>query len=643
MTLQMMTQSVPGGGWTSVDMSESAPNGAVCDIRYNVSYDRPAELTFNVIAAAHTLPMNTQNAIIFYDDAVQSFNDPLFEGYVEEISPGNETNMVRILCMDVTRRMTNTIQVMSAGWVAGDFDELTPPEEGVGAVPRLIFNATIDQDDDKAFSRAQWQTVGQMLSTILDDQYNAMFWINGANADGFAYTGTQLLPLDYVPQEKQVFESESLRSCMDRLLTQHPGFRHVWVPGPNNRKFKFQNVTTAATTTLTINDPTQTYPVMGVDMNRTLEGTKTAIKFFGPETTLMQTVYTAGLSAFQRNDLSQASNSGGLTALNPVVLETYDPGDGTQQQAVAYTKFRVADATKRRSAFKLPVDYGAWYGSYNVVFTRNPTLEVSLDEGSTWMTVSGWWFDAAAGEVNVPNYFYFWRSDPPPGGGDQNYWTPTNYRFTHAYYIDPISVRWPTVDGTYMGTAYTVAGVKNIDRIYDEMLSVGFQYGVPITTAERVEAFRKLGDHILKRHRDIVYTGNVTLHGHDYSFQRLGRRVNFAGVDQDGNALTTGWENVNAVLTDVTYDFGDSYSTSLTFNSDQMEWLGSDPDIRQKLGIVDLEYYMRWRAWIVTHNWYVSGMGHRMPGDQSLIVDVDHFYYNPVTGDSEIGIGPGGF
>lgn len=266
------------------------------------------------------------------------------------------------------------------------------------------------------------------------------------------------------------------------------------------------------------------------------------------------------------------------------------------------------------------------------------------------MAISGWWFDAFNGEVHLPNYVYFYRSHPPPGS-TQNYYTPTNYRFTHAYYIDPISVRWPTNTSAYSGTGFTVGGIQNTDRIYDEMLAVGYEYGVPVTTAERVEQFRRLANQILKRSRDLVYTGNAVLHGHDYSFKQLNKRVNFSGVDEDGAALTTGWESVNAILTDVEYNFGEGYSTTLTFSSDQMEYLGMDVDaMKRDIGITALQAGFIMNMYIVTHNWYMNKFGGRMrsgthmiPGDQTLRFDVDRFYYNPLTGSTQSAIGPGSY
>jgi hypothetical protein len=51
--------------------------------------------------------------------------------------------------------------------------------------------------------------------------------------------------------------------------------------------------------------------------------------------------------------------------------------------------------------------------------------------------------------------------------------------------------------------------------------------------------------------------------------------VNLAALDDDGGTLTTGWEAVGAIVTDVEYNFSDR-TTQLTFSADQMETLGLD-------------------------------------------------------------------
>lgn len=47
--------------------------------------------------------------------------------------------------------------------------------------------------------------------------------------------------------------------------------------------------------------------------------------------------------------------------------------------------------------------------------------------------------------------------------------------------------------------------------------------------------------------------------------------------DAHGDPLETGWENANAILTDVEYDYTERLTT-LQFSSDEMEFLQMDPE-----------------------------------------------------------------
>ena len=77
----------------------------------------------------------------------------------------------------------------------------------------------------------------------------------------------------------------------------------------------------------------------------------------------------------------------------------------------------------------------------------------------------------------------------------------------------------------------------------------------------------------------------MTLEGLDYTFARLDRRVNIAGVDGDGHPLPTGWESMAAIVTDVEYDF-ESQTSIIQFSSDQSELLGFDPErLKQQLRV----------------------------------------------------------
>jgi len=158
---------------------------------------------------------------------------------------------------------------------------------------------------------------------------------------------------------------------------------------------------------------------------------------------------------------------------------------------------------------------------------------------------------------------------------------PDNARLIYAYLADPLEVRKPS--SGFEGTAYTVAGMEVEMRLYDEMLSVGYENGTPITTATRTAQYEKLAQQKLDVVKDIIYTGGCTIDGLDMNFLRLQKRINFAGVDGNGSTLTTGWEAIDAILTDVEYDFDGRGLTTLTFSSDKAQYLQQSTDALKQL------------------------------------------------------------
>lgn len=605
MTLRLYKQTRPAGGWTQITIGdESFP---VFEPKLIVSYSQPASLNFMVLAPEHEFAFNRGDRIIFYDDASYTFNNPNFEGYVAEISP-SKNNQIEITCYDNTKRMTEEIVIMSQPWDMGNVSDDLSPAPGTGAVPRLVFNVPNDRDDDFAFMRTEgvtqefgsidsppvfvlkkYYTIGEMIQEILDDAYAPMHWINAANDDGTSYTVAELSQLFYQPQEKQVFETESVRSGLDRLLTQHPAVRYLWVPGPDNRRFKLIDARQSPATTLTLNDFTGSNPVLAMQLRRVTDHVRTAVKVYGPETTTLSTISTSSL-------ISPSENDGALKGFDGVVLETYSDGTGSlPRNAVAYRKYQVKDPDKRRSSNQLNQDYNAGAGAYNFFRTRSPTVEVSFDNGNSWMAVWGWYWDSVNGIVDFgDNYIYFWRSESPPGT-TQNFFPPTHVRLTYAYYSDPITVRYPTTG--FGGTGFDVAGIENTHRFYDEMLAVGYQYGQPVTTAYRVGQFKELCRRLYEQERDISYVGSATLEGIDYRWARLNKRVNLASVDEDGGTITTGWESIGAIVTEVEYDY-EQDMTTISFSHDLADYLGWSIDSLKERLKIDAGLYQQYSRYV---------------------------------------------
>lgn len=273
----------------------------------------------------------------------------------------------------------------------------------------------------------------------------------------------------------------------------------------------------------------------------------------------------------------------------PTILETYTDIHGTAT-VNAYTQFQIDDVNKRRGAKRLPATTLVRENDYFWVGTQSPTFQMSWDMGDSWLGVESFWFDFQNGMAIIPDglYPYFWSDHELFEGSTQHFWTPNAYRIIWAPYAEPLSIRVP--GSGYVGTSYTVAGQKSELRIYDEMLAVGqSRFGIPVTTASRVAAYEILAEAILAARKDIIYTGGCILEGLRYEFCRLERNVNLAAVNADGSTLITGWENINAVVSDVEYNFTEQ-TTSLTFSAETLNILGDNIDLlkqRLRIGLME--------------------------------------------------------
>ena len=97
----------------------------------------------------------------------------------------------------------------------------------------------------------------------------------------------------------------------------------------------------------------------------------------------------------------------------------------------------------------------------------------------------------------------------------------------------------------------------------------------------------------LDNEKDVTWSGGAQVTGMDYSCCRLNRRVNFVVANGSGGVLTTGWEGINAFLTDAEYDW-EAKKTTLTFSSNKLETVGEDvSQLRERLGIRALTQSIR--------------------------------------------------
>lgn len=634
--LRMQKQTEPFGSYTDVSLADNY----IGDVKLRISYSHPSLLTFNMRAPQHTRPLPEGTFIRLWDanGSGQSASAPLFEGFVEQVTPGNESNTVEVVCHDPTRRATGEIVVMSAAWDEGDVSEGTFPTIATGAIPRTVYNVTIDNDDDYSFARTLGQTVGQMIATVLLDQYHPLYWLNCAPGDGTdagngtAYVAADLSPLTFTPQEKVVFDSESVRSAVTRLLQWMPANKLLWRPG--SRQWRVDYVRESPEVTLTLNDPDADQVVIALQMTRSLADRWTAVKYYGPETV---EVVTVSLSGGGLNDITDS----------PPLLEV----TGSGQQVFGMNKFQVNNADRRRMSRLLPQPIvvngpefrlGPNLAAQSAWSTRSPTLEVKYKNNSAgtdnWQAVNGYaYIDFQNGIISFePNYLYRYNPNPDIEGGikQPKVENPEDVRFTYPRFVDPLSVRYPETG--YSGTAFDEVGLENEKAIYDEFLAVGFDFvGTPVTTVNRRAAFGVLAEAVHEELKDVLYVGAAVLDGLQYDYRFLDRRVNFTAKDADGDDIDVGWGTIRAFLSDVEYDF-ENQTTTLQFSSDRAQQAGVNMDaLRHWLGIraaitVDQVW---WRQTFTLRRSRPGITGRGVLGVDSVIEGgVIRYYIDPITG-----------
>jgi hypothetical protein len=623
--LRMQIQTLRFGSYTDVDLAAEGCGKFVL----TVSYSMPAVLRWTVYQAQHTTPLAYRGFIRFWDDAANdpdgdpfSEDNPIFEGFIEEIEP-KESRVLEYAAYDPTYVAGKEIAIMSVAWPAGDVPGGVPPSPQASAVPRLIFNSSIDNDDDWAFQRGPSAlTVGNMLATILQDEYHPLYWSNAAPGDGTSagngqadvYVTAEVDAMTIIPQEKMVFQSETLRTAIDRLVgTHYPQRRLVWKPGA--RVWGLPDLSAATARTVTLNDYSGTNKVLSMELHRSIERRATAVRFYGPETT------TITVASTQDGSLQNFGNQ--------TVLESMGSVD-----VVAFRQWRITNPNRRRMGRMLPTTVMAPVGGYTWIPTRSPSLQMTWD-GSTWLTIWGAYFDYQGGIASTfPGFVFFWSS----GGeivqtGVQHYFPPVGVRLVYSFFDVPLSVRYPT--SGWAGTAYTVANIEHELKIYDEMLAIGFERGTPVTSAARLSQYSALAQQLHTEAKDVVYAGGMTFDGIEYDWCRLDRRCHIAGDDGSGNTVATGWESIGAWVTDVEYDF-DQRITTIQFSSDQAELMGLDVEVmKERLGIRALQRRTRnWARFLFApfmsdFSWRTT-QGMRLTGVES---GLEIFYVDPVTGE----------
>lgn len=589
MTLRLQIQTRPYGPWSDLNLEAlklTAPE-------VTTTYQGPAQFSFSCDIPQHVRPLPRGACLRWWDDAAVddqgnpfTADNPLFLGFVEEILPQSTSIGVRVVCYDPTYRAAMLVDVMNSAYNVGTI----PTGESAGAfpqppataVPRLVYNAKILNDPDSAYQVGGDGTAAQIVAGLLEFCYPPLAWLNAAPTDGTAagndvpYLSADLAGMTVKPQEKLVFESESIRSAVERVLHSFAPRRKL-LYHPGSRRWRFLDITAGTSRRLTLNDHTAPAVVLSLDLRPSIADRYTAIKFYGPETSTLELFDWRG--NFQGPGSTTSTTTAGTVAdtLSPVLasgvkLEEYSDASG-MKEVWGYTRWQIVDPAKRRGALYFPEEVTIQIGAYVFVRVARPQLLFSWDGGTSWTITDTVRFDPLTGTADTGIPWYKFLSPAPLAGSTQNYFVPNAVRLVWQYLDVPLSVRVPETG--FEGTAYTVDGLELERRVYDESLSVGREFGIPVTTEERRNAFRQLGRELLDLHKDISYSGGCVLAGIQYDFARLNRRVSFEAVDVDGDPLETGWETITAAVTECEFDFENDLTT-LTFSSDQLELQGED-------------------------------------------------------------------
>jgi hypothetical protein len=609
MTLHMEYQGPSDSSFTTLDVTADR----ITDLKLHFSTEHASYATWIMRQAEHTMPILRNSFIRIWDDSNNgnaedtpygpwSQSRPQFEGFVDEVSPGDDSTTIRYLAYDPTVIVSRETQVMSTGWIDDGNGGYT---EGQGATPRLVLNEYIDSSPDWPFERDHNVTVGGMITGILQDANLPLVRFNAAPSGALAWNPADIVDFNFRPQEKMVFDSMGIRSAIESVLRWEPAVKLFFTPGL--RTWNFFNAYNSPRRTLTLNQFTGIYKVLSRTLRRSFANRYTAVKIYGPE--------TAQIAYFSTVDGTLETTDGG------VVLENYNDSGGGAQQVVSHTTWQIVDPTKRRGWRRLPTPQYVPIGSYFYQLTYSPTLQYSFDGGTTWNTHSWPIWDFQNGRVTIGNSHIFLYINPAPfPPTTQHYFIPNAIRIQYAYHLTPLSVRSPLTG--YSGTAYTVANTQTTLRARDPMLAVGYEWGTPVTTATRLAEFQAYADRLQQQRREINYTGGVVLDGLRYEFARLNRAIDLAAVDSDGAALVTGLEHMGALVTDVEYDY-EKRITTLLFSSDQLAVAGFSPEfLKARLQIKALQQIR------------VSTLSYdiRFNGNSTVSNTTQTIYVDPITG-----------
>jgi hypothetical protein len=526
--------------------------------------DKPTTLEMQVLA--EQFDISPQD--LAYGDLVRLYQDStcIFEGILTSIQPAKSLS-VGLSFIDPSGN--SRVVCQSEAWQSAS-------QVGTKSRPRVVYNAD-PTDDDYSWATGIKVTVGQIIQDILSLNSLPLKSYRMSPASGDSWVQSELDALDIVPQSKIVFTQQSVRAAIESILSQFY-YDKVLHWEPVARKWRIVDLASTTVKTVTLNKGDDPNIVLTGSFNRTIEGCYTAVSIRGPNG-ITEMDFTLG-----NGDLTDVSDS-------------FRPQPGQFPNLYAMNKWQITNESDRvmtrtlatlgyapsvLSTFGSPcnpqtgVNDPLW--SLDIIETvvsptLSPTLMVKFPSnniaGGVWQTVEGVRFDFRAGIVSTGEVFpHRWNPCPPAPGGvaSPNWENPIDVRLYTGVVSVPLEVRSPA--SGYAGTAYSIAGVQDTKVLYAEELSVHYADGINYTTPERLAAFQKIADQLLKHNQDIHYAGVVTLNGIAIDWLTPSRLC-IAALDLDGQPIDTGMEAANARVTEVELDIEEGITT-ITYNSGWM-------------------------------------------------------------------------
>lgn len=622
MTWKMQVRTTAGGSLTEIDLRSSTYYAE--NFRLSIAYGQPARLSWTCRVPQHLQPIPEGAYIVAWDDGANdnagtpfSSGNPTFVGWVETPIPGQTSRAVEYTAYDPTYRASKHVTVFDAPYEEGE-----PAEPAEDSVPRLVYNVRISSDPDWAIQVGGDGTLGEIISGLLEYTVEALRNHEAAPATGDAYDSADMSAMTHKPQEKMDFQSEGVFSAVERCQRYDPRIRCLFDPA--SKLWRFRNIVSAPAVTLQVNDPGVDHLVLSLQIQPSTENCVTAVSVYGPP--------SPGFAEFEwSEDTGDTDTLEPITS--PIVLETYTDAGGSHD-VVVYQTFQIVDPEQRRGQLRLAE--AELYDKAPNLFgeTEVPLLLCSFDEGITWIEWYQTRFDYKDGKVTFIGSPPQFKVVDQSGGGvipgsTQTIFAPTNLKLLWAPYEEPLKVRRPA--SGYEGTAFSVAGLEREYYQYDEALAVGREYGTPVTTTARRSQFETYAQTILDQRKNIVWTGGCTLDGIDYEFCRLNRRVNFEVNNGSGGTVSTGWDTIDAYVTDVDYDYA-ARTTTLTFSSDALALFGLDAEqLKLMLGIKALEQRAQYELSFVWKP-FVSYKGYTMNQITGAVMTESFYYVDPETG-----------